>query len=79
MQDQIKVVLGIPHHWDFIGLLGIGYMDGDGSPDGYDTTDPKLWSRRPLEDITFYEWFKVKEGESPPEEKIALLQEYLGL
>jgi nitroreductase len=79
MPDYIKAGLGIPHHWDFIGLLGIGYVDGDGSPDGYDTSDPKYWDRRPMEDIAFYEWFKVKKGESPPEDKLAVLEAYLGL
>lgn len=79
MQDHIKVILGVPHHWDFIGLLGIGYTDGDGSPEGYETADPKYWDRRPLDEVAFYEWFKVGKGEKPPADKVALLEEYLGL
>ena len=79
LPDKIKAILGVPHHWDFIGLLGIGYMDGDGSPDGYSTSDPKYWERQPLSEIAFYEWFRVKKGEQPPPEKLAILKEYLGL
>jgi len=79
MPDKIKAILGVPHHWDFIGLLGIGYTDGDGSPEGYNTSDPKYWDRQPLDEIAFYEWFGVKKGEEPPSEKLALLKEYLGL
>lgn len=79
MPDKMKAILGVPHHWDFVGLLGIGYPDGDGSPDGYDTADPKYWERRPLDEIAFYEWFDVKKGEEPPAGKLALLQEYLSL
>ena len=79
MPDYIRVALGVPHHWDFIGLLGIGYTDGDGSPEGYDTSDPKYWERRPLDQIVFYEWYKVGKGEQPPADKVALLREYLHL
>ena len=79
MPDYIRVALGVPHHWDFIGLLGIGYTDGDGSPEGYDTSDPKYWERRPLDQIAFYEWYKVGKGEQPPADKLALLREYLHL
>ncbi|MBI3740574.1 MAG: nitroreductase family protein, partial [Chloroflexi bacterium] len=79
MPDKIKAILGVPHHWDFIGLLGIGSIDGDGSPDGYKTSDANYWERRPMEEIAFYEWFGAKKGDAPPPEKIALLKEYLGL
>lgn len=79
MPDYIKVILGVPHHWDFIGLLGIGYPDGDGSPEGYDTTDNKLWNRKPLEKTTSYEWFQTAKGEDPPAEKEELLKELLDL
>ncbi|HEY3228602.1 MAG TPA: nitroreductase family protein [Roseiflexaceae bacterium] len=79
MLDKIKAILGIPHHWDFIGLLGIGYVDGDGSPDGYNTSDSKYWERKPLDQVAFYEWYKVKQGERPRDDKIALLHEFLGL
>lgn len=79
MQDYIKVALGVPHHWDFLGLLGIGYTKGDGSPDGYDTADPKRWERKPIENIAFYEWFQVQRGERPPTDKVALLKEFLDL
>jgi nitroreductase len=79
MPDKMKAVLGVPHHWDFIGLLGIGYTDGDGSPDGYSTSDVKYWDRKPLDEIAFYEWFNVHQGEQPPPDKIELLKEYLNL
>ncbi len=79
MPDKIKAVLGVPHHWDFIGLLGIGYVADGGAPDGYDTTDPKYWERKPLDDVAFYEWFNVRKGEQPPEDKVELLHEYLNL
>ena len=78
MPDKIKVVLGVPHHWDFIGLLGIGYQHGDGSPEGYDTTDPKYWERRPLDEVAFYEWFKVGKGEEIPRDRREMVREYLG-
>jgi len=79
MPDKIKAILGVPHHWDFIGLLGIGYVEGDGSPEGYQTADPKYWERKELDQVAFYEWYKVKRGEQPPAEKLALLAEFLGL
>lgn len=79
MPDKMKVIVGVPHHWDFIGLLGIGYTAGDGSPDGYETSDPKYWERRPLEQVAFYEWFNCRKGEQPPAEKLELLKEYLNL
>ncbi len=79
MPDKMKVILGVPHHWDFIGLLGIGYMDGDGSPDGYDTSDPKYWDRKPLDQVAFYEWYNVRKGEPVPEDKLALLRDFLNL
>jgi nicotinate-nucleotide--dimethylbenzimidazole phosphoribosyltransferase len=79
MPDKIKAILGVPHHWDFIGLLGVGYVDGDGSPPGYNTTDPQYWERKPLDQVAFYEWYKVKQGERPPAEKVALLKEFLDL
>lgn len=79
MQDKARVIFGMPVHWDFIGLLGIGYTDGDGSPEGYDTTDPKLWERKPLEKIVYYEWFKTGEGEPVPEDERERLRSFLGL
>ena len=78
-QDQIRVAFGMPHHWDFIGLLGIGYVDDDGSPDGYDTSDPKLWQRKPLDEMTHYNWFKTKQGDAPPAEKVQVVRDYFGL
>lgn len=78
MQDKVKAIMGVPHHWDFIGLLGVGYAQGEGSPEGYDTADPKLWERKPLSEVAFHEWFKVGEGESPPADQIALVDQYLG-
>lgn len=79
MPDKIKAILGVPHHWDFIGLLGIGYPDGEGSPDGYNTADPSYWERKPLDQVAYYEWFKVGRGEQPPQEKVELLHEFLNL
>lgn len=79
MPDKMKAILGVPHHWDFVGLLGIGYIDGDGSPEGYNTADPRYWERKPLDELAFYEWFDVKKGETPPNDKVALLKEFLGL
>ena len=79
MPDKMKVIVGVPHHWDFIGLLGIGYTDGDGSPEGYNTADPKYWERRPLNEVSFYEWYNCHKGEEPPAEKLYLLKEYLNL
>ncbi len=79
MQDKMKVILGVPHHFDFIGLLGIGFKDGDGSPDGYNTADPKYWERKPLDQVAFYEWYNCRKGELPPQEKLELLKEYLSL
>jgi nitroreductase len=79
MPDKMKVIVGVPHHWDFIGLLGIGYTDGDGSPEGYNTADPKYWERRPMDQIAYYEWFRCQKGEEPPAEKLTLLKEYLDL
>ncbi len=79
MPDKMKVIVGVPHHWNFIGLLGVGYADGDGSPDGYNTADPTYWERRPLDQIAFYEWFNCRKGEKPSEEKLELLKEFLNL
>ncbi len=77
MPDKMKAILGVPHHWDFVGLLGVGYIAGDGSPEGYDTSDPKYWERKPLDEVAFYEWFDVKKGEEPPRDKLALVKEFL--
>ncbi len=79
MPDKMKVIVGIPHHWVFIGLLGIGYIDGNGSPDGYDTSDPKYWERRPLNEVAFYEWYNCRKGDEPPAEKLELLKQFLNL
>jgi 5,6-dimethylbenzimidazole synthase len=79
MQDKMKVILGIPHHFIFIGLLGIGFTDGDGSPDGYNTSNQKYWERRSLDQVAYYEWFNCRKGEQPPAEKLELLSQYLAL
>ena len=79
MPDKIKAILGVPHHWDFIGLLGVGYAEGDGSPEGYNTGDQKMWERDPIEKVAFYEWFNCRKDEEPPAEKLELLQQYLNL
>jgi nitroreductase len=79
MQDKMKVIVGVPNHWNFIGLLGIGYTDGDGSPEGYDTSDPKYWERKPLDQIAYYEWYGIRKGEEVPAEKLELLKKYLNL
>lgn len=79
MPDKMKAVLGVPHRWDLIGLLGLGYPEGSGAPEGYNTADPKLWQRKPLEQLAFCEWYNCRKGEAPPAEKAALLQQYLNL
>ena len=69
-QDQTKSVLGVPHHEYFVGILGIGY------PEGTAEEEP---SRRPLEEVTGWEWFRVRRGQSVPTAKLDLLKEYLGI
>jgi len=77
--DKMRVILGMPIHWDYIGLLGMGYTAEEGSPKGYDTTDEKLWMRKPLEEVAFYEWYKVAKGEDIPQDKLDLLKKYLNI
>ncbi len=77
--DKMRVVLGMPIHWDYIGLLGIGYTAEAGSPEGYDTTKEDLWRRKPLAEVAFYEWYKVAKGEDIPQDKLDLLTKYLDL
>jgi 5,6-dimethylbenzimidazole synthase len=77
--DKMRAILGLPIHWDYIGLLGIGYTAEEGSPEGYDTTQEKLWARKPLEEVAFYEWYQVAKGEAVPQHKLDLLKKYLDL
>lgn len=67
-QDQIKAVLGVPHHQHFVGLLCIGYAEGP-------AREPA--PRRHLEEVTGWEWFRVKEGSETPPDKRKLLDEFL--
>jgi 5,6-dimethylbenzimidazole synthase len=70
-QDQMKSILGVPHHHYFAGILGLGYpldkREAGISP------EPK-----PLAEIVGYEWFKTRRGQSPPPDKLALLRDFLG-
>ena len=70
-QDQIKTVLGVPHHEYFVGVLGIGYPDED-EPAGER-------ERRTLEEVVGWEWFRVKQGQPVPPQKLQLLAEFLGI
>ena len=71
-QDQLKSILGVPHHYYFAGLLGLGY------PAEGDKDTPGVRQRRSLSESVGYEWFKTSPGQPPPAEKLALLAEYLG-
>lgn len=77
--DKMRAILGMSIHWDYIGLLGIGYTLDEGSPEGYDTSEEKLWRRKPLEDSTHYNWYGVKQGEPVPEEKLEIIKKYLDM
>ncbi|MEL6150950.1 MAG: nitroreductase family protein [Chloroflexota bacterium] len=77
--DKMRAILGMPIHWDFVGLLGIGYTLDEGSPEGYDTTQEKLWQRKPLEDVTHYDWYGVAKDEDIPQDKLDILKKYLDL
>jgi nitroreductase len=66
-QDQMKSILGVPHHYYFAGVVGVGYPMGDRERRG----------RKSLSEIAGYEWFKTRPGEGPPPEKLDLLHEFL--
>jgi nitroreductase len=68
-QDQMKSILGVPHHFYFAGILGIGFPADDAEE------SPR--QRKPLAEIVGHGWFKVPAGGAPPADKLALLEEYL--
>lgn len=70
-QDQMKSILGVPHHYYFAGLVGLGFP----APGEENPRAPR--QRKPLSEIVGYEWFKVKAGGAPPADKLALLDEFL--
>ena len=77
--DKMRAILGMSIHWDFVGMLGIGYTEDEGSPEGYDTTQEKLWMRKPLEEIVHYDWYGVGKGEDVPQDKLDIIKKYLDL
>ena len=77
-QDKMKAIFGVPHHYYFLAVLGIGYVDGDGSPDGY-AIDRSYWQRKPLSDVVGWGWYRAKRGEEPPHEQRECLRRNLGL
>ena len=68
-QDQMKSILGLPHHFYFAGVLGLGF------PDPEEDRSPR--ARKPLAEIVGYEWFKTPRGEPVPADKLDLLREFL--
>jgi nicotinate-nucleotide--dimethylbenzimidazole phosphoribosyltransferase len=70
-QDQMKCVLGVPHHYYFAGVLGLGYS----LPDHDQPTKER--QRKPLDEIVGYEWFKTRSGQAPPADKLALVRDFL--
>jgi len=50
-QDKMKAIFGVPHYYYFLAVLGIGYVEGDGSPKGYlideATGDASRWLTPP--------------------------------
>jgi nitroreductase len=77
-QDKMKAIFGVPHYFYFLAVLGIGYVDGDGSPDGY-VIDRAYWRRKPLPDLTGWGWYRCKRGEQPPAQQRERLRKNLGL
>ena len=77
-QDKMKAIFGVPHYFYFLAVLGIGYVDGDGSPDGY-VIDRSYWQRKPLDDVVGWGWYRGKQGEAPPAAQRERLRRNLGL
>jgi nitroreductase len=70
-QDQMKSILGVPHHYYFAAVLALGFpASGAKQP-------RKPRQRKPLSESVGYEWFKVKADDAPPADKLALLDEFL--
>lgn len=67
-QDQMKSILGVPHHYYFAGILGLGFPV-------VEQAEPRR--RKPLAEIVGYEWFKTGPGGAPPADKLDLLGEFL--
>jgi nicotinate-nucleotide--dimethylbenzimidazole phosphoribosyltransferase len=70
-QDQMKSVLGVPHHYYFAGVLGLGFP----LPNHEQPLAQR--QRKPLDEIVGYEWFKTRSGQAPPADKLALVREFL--
>lgn len=77
-QDKMKAIFGVPHYFYFLAVLGIGYVEGDGSPNGY-LIDEGYWRRKPLADSTGWGWYRTRRGEQPPAEQRERLRRNLGL
>jgi nitroreductase len=77
-QDKMKAIFGVPHYYYFLAVLGIGYVDGDGSPDGY-VIDRSYWERKPVAEVTGWGWYRTKRGEAPPAGPRERLRRSLGL
>lgn len=77
-QDKMKAIFGMPRHYYFLAVLGIGYVDGDGSPDGY-VIDESYWQRKPLAEMTGWSWYRVKKGQRAPAAERERLRKNLGL
>jgi 5,6-dimethylbenzimidazole synthase len=77
-QDKMKAIFGVPHYFYFLAVLGIGYVDGDGSPDGY-VIDESYWQRKPLADVVGWGWYRGKKGDAPPAAQRERLRRNLGL
>jgi nitroreductase len=77
-QDKMKAIFGVPHQYYFLAVLGIGYVDGDGSPDGY-VIDDSYWQRKPLGGLTGWGWYGCKRGDEPPADQRERLRSNLGL
>lgn len=75
-QDRMKAMFGMPRHYYFLALLGIGFVDGSGDPDGYHI-DSSYWERQPLERCTSWEWFGTRRDDPVPESARSFLSRLL--
>ena len=77
-QDKMKAIFGVPRHFYFVAVLGLGYQDGDGSPEGY-SIDQSYWARKPLDEIVGWGWYRARRGDQPPPAARERLRRNLGL